>query len=199
MSVPRNANPFLLQAFLFTKKSGEGSEVSGATAAQGAKADSAIQGVKINGSLITPDDENVVDIEVSEFGGATAEQGSKANSAIQGVKLNGTLLEADSQNIVDVIVNESGSSTVTYTVEIGTNWEAAETGEYVQSVEVAGILATDNPIVDVVLDASKDTALSQLEDWSCVSKIETADDSITVTCLEEASTVAIPIQLKVVR
>ena len=177
----------------------EVSEVSGATAAQGAKADSAIQGVKLNGSLITPDDENVVDIEVSEFGGATAEQGAKADSAIQGVKVNGTLLEADSQNIVDVIVNESGSSTVTYTVEIGTNWEAAETGEYVQSVEVAGILATDNPIVDVVLDALKDTALSQLEAWSCVSKIETSDGSITVTCLEEAPTVALPIQLKVVR
>ena len=75
-------------------------------------------------------------------------------------------------------------------MEIGTNWETVETGEYVQSVEVAGILATDNPIVDVVLDALKDTALSQLEAWSCVSKIETSDGSITVTCLEKAPTVA---------
>ena len=140
-----------------------------------------------------------MDVEISATGGATTEQGAKADSAIQGVKLNGTLLEADSQNIVDVIVNESGSSTVTYTVEIGTNWEAAETGEHVQSVEVAGILATDNPIVDVVLDALKDTAPRQLEAWSCVSKIETSDGSITVTCLEEAPKVALPIQLKVVK
>ncbi len=177
----------------------EVSEVSGATAAQGAKADSAIQGVKLNGSLITPDDENVVDVEISATGGATTEQGAKADSAIQGVKLNGTLLEPDDQNIVDIMVSESGSSTVTYETEISTNWEAAETGEYVQTIEVQGILATDNPIVDVVLDASKDTALSQLKAWSCVSKIETSDGSITVTCLEEAPTVAIPIQLKVVR
>ena len=144
-----------------------------------------------------PDDENIVDIEISELGGATAEQGAKADSAIQGVKLNGTLLEADSQNIVDVIVNES--PTVTYEAEIITSWESAETGEYLQTIEVPGILATDNPIVDVVLDALKDTALSQLEAWSCVSKIETSDGSITVTCLEEAPTVALPIQLKVVR
>ena len=41
-------------------------EIGAATTEQGSKADSAIQGVKINGSLITPDDENVVDIEVSE-------------------------------------------------------------------------------------------------------------------------------------
>ncbi len=122
---------------------------------------------------------------------------AKADSAVQGIKLNGTLLETDGQNIVDVIV--SGSSTVTYEAEISTNWETSESGEYIQSVEVAGILATDNPIVDVVLDALKDTALSQLEAWSCVSKIETSDGSITVTCLEEAPTVAIPIQLKVVK
>ena len=105
---------------------------------------------------MVPDHENVVDVEISATGGATAEQGAKADSAIQGVKLNGTLLEPDDQNIVDIMVSESGSSTVTYEAEIGTNWESAETDEYVQNVEVTGILASDNPIVDVVLDASKE-------------------------------------------
>ncbi|MEI3541741.1 MAG: BppU family phage baseplate upper protein [Acutalibacteraceae bacterium] len=174
-------------------------EINAATAKQGMKADLAVQGVKLNGSLIIPDAENVVDIEVSELGGATAEQGAKADSALQGVKVNGTLLEADSQNIVDVIVSGGGgSSSVTYTAEIGTNWVAAETGEYTQTVVVNGILATDNPIVDVVLATAKNTALSQLEAWSLISKIETSNGSITVTCLEEAPTTAIPIQIKVV-
>lgn len=174
-------------------------EINAATAEQGMKADLAVQGVKLNGSLIIPDAENVVDIEVSELGGATAEQGAKADSALQGVKVNGTLLEADSQNIVDVIVSGGGgSSSVTYTAEIGTNWVAAETGEYTQTVVVNGILATDNPIVDVVLATAKNTALSQLEAWSLISKIETSNGSITVTCLEEAPTTAIPIQIKVV-
>ena len=175
-------------------------EINAATAEQGMKADLAVQGVKLNGSLIIPDAENVVDIEVSELGGATAEQGAKADSALQGVKVNGTLLEADSQNIVDVIVSGGGgSSSVTYTAEIGTNWVAAETGEYTQTVVVNGILATDNPIVDVVLATAKNTALSQLEAWSLISKIETSNGSITVTCLEEAPTTAILIQIKVVR
>ena len=175
-------------------------EINAATAEQGMKADLAVQGVKLNGSLIIPDAENVVDIEVSELGGATAEQGAKADSALQGVKVNGTLLEPDSQNIVDVIVSGGGgSSSVTYTAEIGTNWVAAETGEYTQTVVVNGILATDNPIVDVVLDTAKNTALSQLEAWSLISKIETSNGSITVTCLEEAPTTAILIQIKVVR
>ena len=174
-------------------------EISGATAEQGQKADSAVQGVKVNGELLTPDEKNVVDIEFSEFSGATAEQGSKADSAIQGVKLNGTLLEPDDQNIVDVIVSESASSAVTYEAEISTNWETGESGEYVQTIEVSGILASDNPVVDVVLDASKDTAPRQLEDWSCVSKIETSDGSVTVYCFEEKPTSAIEIKLLCVR
>ena len=37
-----------------------------ATAAQGGKADTAIQGVKVNGTAVTPDSDNVVDIEMPE-------------------------------------------------------------------------------------------------------------------------------------
>ncbi len=173
--------------------------IGAATQEQGQKADYAIQGILLNGTHISPDINRQVNIVLEDFGGATVEQGVKADSAIQGVKLNGTLIEPDSQKIVDVIVSGGGSSSTTYTAEIGTNWVTAETGEYTQTVAVSGILATDNPIVDVVLDDEKDTALAQLESWSLISKIETYDGSITVTCLEEAPTVAIPIQLKVVR
>ena len=172
-------------------------EINAATAKQGMKADLAVQGVKLNGSLIIPDAENVVDIEVSELGGATAEQGQKADSAIQGVKLNGTLIEPDSQNTVNLEINETTVNT--YTATINTEWTTAETGEYTQTVVVDGILEIDNPIVDVILGDSKDVALQQLEAWSCVSKIKTSDGNVTVICFEEVPTVAIPIQLKVVR
>ena len=174
-------------------------DFGGATAEQGAKADTAIQGVKVNGSLVNPDSSRIVDIDATSIGGATTEQGEKADSAIQGVKLNGTLITPDNQKIVDLIISGGGSSSTTYTAEIGTNWEKEESGEYTQTVAVTGILASDNPIVDVVLDSSKTVALQQLEAWSYISTIDTADRSITVTCLEEAPTVAIPIQLKVVR
>lgn len=172
-------------------------DFGGATAEQGAKADSAIHGVKINGTRVNPDSARIVDIDATSIGGATAEQGEKADSAIQGVKLNGTLIEPDSQNIVNIALG--GATVKDFTAIIEIDWTIAETGEYTQDIAVTGILSSDNPIVDVVLDSSKDMALQQLEAWSCISKIETSDDSITVTCLEEAPTVAIPIQLKVVR
>ena len=81
-------------------------EIGAATTEQGSKADSAIQGVKLNGNLLILDDENVVDIEVSEVSGATAAQGAKADSAIQGVKINGSLITPDDENVVDIEVSE---------------------------------------------------------------------------------------------
>lgn len=86
----------------------------------------------------------------------------------------------------------------TYTTTISTSWTGSS-APYTQTVTVTGITSSDTPIVDVILSTTTSTALNQLEAWGCVSKIETETDSITVTCLEDKPTTAIPIQLKVVR
>lgn len=70
---------------------------------------------------------------------------------------------------------------------------------FTQTVNIQGILATDTPIIDVVLSSTTETAKSQLEAFSCLSKIETADGSITATCLDTKPTIDIPIKLKVIR
>lgn len=77
------------------------------------------------------------------------------------------------------------------------NWSS--TAPYTQTVSVQGILATDTPIVDIVLDSDTSTAISQISSWAFVSKIETSTNSITATCLESKPEVDLPIQLKVVR
>ena len=102
-----------------------------------------------------------------------------------------------SQNIVTTELN-SKATTALYTGTLtSSGWTSA--APYTQTVSIQGILATDVPVVDVVLSSTTSTAISQLEAWSCVSKIETSAGSITATCLEEKPTIDIPIQLKVVR
>lgn len=54
-------------------------EVNVATAEQGTKADSTVQGAKLDGNLLVLDDENVVYIEILEVSGNTAAQGAKAD------------------------------------------------------------------------------------------------------------------------
>ena len=90
------------------------------------------------------------------------------------------------------------ATTALYTATLpASGWTNA--APFTQTVSVSGILSTDTPIADVVLDQSTPTAISQIEAWMSVSKIETADGSITATCLEELPAIDIPIQLKVVR
>ncbi len=200
------------------------SDLSDATEEQWQKADSALQGIKGNGSMIPMDENNVVNvtphiigavpvtrkvngksladdvtITLSDFGGATAGQGAKADTAIQGVKLNGTLIEPDSQKIVDLVVSGGGSTSVTYTAEIFTVWTTGESGEYLQTIEISGILATDNPVIDLIQSTSIETAKSELEAWSLISKITTQNDSITVYCYDSAPSVNLNINLLCVR
>lgn len=98
----------------------------------------------------------------------------------------------------EALANLGGASTKTYTATISTSWTGSS-APYTQTVTVTGITSTDTPIVDVVLSSTTSTALNQLEAWNCVSKIITGTNQITVTCLEDKPTTAIPIQLKVVR
>lgn len=70
---------------------------------------------------------------------------------------------------------------------------------YSQTVQVAGILETDIPLVDVALSDEPDTRISQSKAFGYVSMITTADGSITVTCDEGQPDVDLSLILKVMR
>lgn len=72
------------------------------------------------------------------------------------------------------------------------------TSPYSQSVTVSGILATDTPIVDVVMSGTYAADEARQEAWSNIYRITTASNSITLYA-KEKPTVNLPIQLKVVR
>ena len=84
--------------------------------------------------------------------------------------------------------------TVTYTATIPTISGTSA------NITVSGILASDNPIVDINWSGSEtDTQRDDiLEAWGKIYRISTSANTITVY-VTEAITVTIPIQLKVVR
>ena len=86
----------------------QASDINAATATQGDKADSAIQGIKVNDSTINPDNNKVINITVptqaSDIGAATTAQGSKADTAIQGIKVNNSAVNPDSNKIIDITI-----------------------------------------------------------------------------------------------
>lgn len=97
----------------------------------------------------------------------------------------------------DNLLRAKATTALYNTTLTSSSWSS--TAPYTQTVSITGILSTDTPIVDVVLDANTSTAMTQISAWVCVSKIVTSNGSITATCLENKPTTDIPIQLKVVR
>lgn len=103
----------------------------------------------------------------------------------------------------------SASQTFTATIPNKHSWskKTSSSGIYYYDAEVTidGILATDNPIVDVVQhtaasgSADKEANKLCLDAWECISRIITANGSITLYAYDNPPETAFTIQLKVVR
>ena len=69
---------------------------------------------------------------------------------------------------------------------------------YKQTVAVEGISANDDPIVDVLLGDDISQNSKQLEAWECITRITTADNSITLYANVNRPGSAFTIRLKAV-
>lgn len=86
-----------------------------------------------------------------------------------------------------------------YTATISTTWTSNPNGEYTQEITLDGISETDTPTIDLVLSDDVSIAKSQIESWSCVSRITTSTGKLTVYCYDVSPTTEIPIQIICVR
>lgn len=89
----------------------------------------------------------------------------------------------------------SFANAVTYTATIGTTW-TAEGSVFKQTITVAGMKSTDNPIMDLITTISGFEA--EQEAYSKIFKLVSGFNEITVYASEETET-ALNVQLKVVR
>lgn len=91
------------------------------------------------------------------------------------------------------------ASTASYTATFtAAGWSAS--APYTQTVNVAGMLATDDPFVDVSLSGASGTeATNRMEAWTCVGRVTANAGSVTAYCYDEKPTVNLPVILKVVR
>ena len=89
------------------------------------------------------------------------------------------------------------ATTTTLTATVPVSWTASG-NYYYQQVSVAGMLATDNPVADIL--PGSDNAANKLyaEAWAKVQSIDTQDGAVKLWCTA-APTTAFPVQFKVVR
>ena len=89
------------------------------------------------------------------------------------------------------------ANTVTLTCTVPVAWTASGDFFY-QNVSVPGMLASDNPIADIL--PGSDNAANKLyaENWGKVQSIDTLNGAVKIWCTA-APTTAFPVQFKVVR
>ena len=99
----------------------------------------------------------------------------------------------------DAITPESigAARTVTLTCTVPVSWTASGS-YYSQTVAVAGMLASDNPVADILTGTDNDANKLYAEAWGKVQSIDTLDGAVKLWCTE-APAVAFPVQFKVVR
>ena len=99
------------------------------------------------------------------------------------------------QDAIDEIVTENIKN-LTATIPI-TGWTGTDV-PFTLDLTMPSILASDNPIIDVVLSSVYETSQKQLKAWGNIYRIVAGSGKLTCYSNEKPE-VAIPIQIKVVR
>lgn len=93
---------------------------------------------------------------------------------------------------------EAGTVSKQYTATIDADAWTGSAAPYSNTVTVTGLLATDNPIVDIMPSETYATAEKEIEDYAAIYRMVTANNLLTVYATEKPS-VDINIQIKAVR
>lgn len=113
------------------------------------------------------------------------------------ISYDGSASGLSATNVQDAI-DEVVGRTKTYSATIPiTGWSGTDV-PYFKEITVTGIVASDNPIVDVILSGDYTNMQKQLSAWGNIYRIVTGANKLTCYSNEKPE-VAIPIQIKVVR
>ena len=78
------------------------------------------------------------------------------------------------------------------------DWEG-EIAPFKQTIGINGILGTDRPHYGPVYSEDTTTMLAEKEAWMLVDDLDTADGSVTFTCLEDKPKTNVTVQMEVHR
>ena len=87
-----------------------------------------------------------------------------------------------------------------YNATLTTTYAEDSNGYQAQTINISGVLETDEPILNCVTSGTdKDADIAVLQAFSLINRATTGAGTLTVQCFGDAPTVAIPSTLLVVR
>lgn len=165
-----------------------------------------LQGVSVNGTELTPDTNNKVSFnvplvlqttgtsttDVMSQNSVTDALSNKANSSdLATVATSGSYSDLSNTPTIPSVSNYSATL-------LSSGWVGAS-APYTQTVNVTGILSTDNTLANIALSSDTTTAQSQLTNWAYVSKMETSNGAVTATCFDSKPSIDLNVSLMSIR
>ena len=145
-----------------------------------------------------PDEAGGVALQARHIGALPASGGTMTGNidlggnALTNVKAPAAATDAATKGYVD-------GKRLVLTTTIPASWTGSAE-PYTQTISVPGILATDTPhIMPVYTDPDYSVTLAQIEGWSKIVSAFSGDGVIAFYCRPDKPTVAIPIQIEVMR
>ena len=86
-----------------------------------------------------------------------------------------------------------------FNVSLTVNDWVGDAAPYKQTIGIEGILVTDRPHYGPVYSEDTETMLAEKEAWILVDDLDTADGSVTFTCLEDKPQTSVAVQMEVHR
>jgi len=77
------------------------------------------------------------------------------------------------------------------------NWVGAS-APYTQTITLTGMQSTYTPVLDVIYSSTLSTAISEKEEFSKISKIESGSGTVTLTCFEDKPSIALTGRVEVI-
>lgn len=144
---------------------------------------------------------------------------NKANSSdLATVATSGSYSDLSNKPTIPSVVQTTGSSTTdtmsqdaittalsgkasvsTYSTTLLASGWTGSSAPYTQTVNVSGILSTDNTFAYVVFSNDTSTAVNESGQWGFVSQMTTSNGSITAKCLEFKPNIDLNISLIAIR
>lgn len=113
------------------------------------------------------------------------------NVAYSSTNLNAALTEISNK------FNTKANNKLTWTTTLDTTWTGA-TAPYTKTISLEGMLSTYVPVLDVIYSSTNSTAISEKEEFSKISKIESGAGEVTITCFEDKPSMSLNVRIEVV-
>ena len=143
------------------------------------------------------------DTDIANLQGITTTQGQSISSLQSEVSTLSQSVTTQGQNITTL---QSNISTINselsgkakryiYNTTLSTTWSGSA-APYTQTINISGILSTDTPHIMPVYGSNVE---DEIQAWSMVARAVTSDGAITFYCYGDKPTIALNLQIEVIR